>query len=88
MFERILLGERPTVVFRALVAKNPALSNIALAEMLSDEFPMLTGEAMQLTWHWKGPGKSQGLDDCDLDALLIKQFAAAGYRFSASEGEA
>ncbi|QDH69920.1 hypothetical protein [Marilutibacter alkalisoli] len=88
MLDRILLGESPTAVFRALIAQNPALSNIDLADMLSDEFPMLTGEAMQLTWHWKAPGKSQGLSDSDLDAGLMNQFAAAGYRLSASDGEA
>lgn len=44
-----------------------------------EEFPNLTGEAQQLIWHWKGPGKSQGLADSDLDALLRKLLGQAGY---------
>jgi hypothetical protein len=79
MFEEILKGESPTAIFRRLIQADASVGNIRLGELLSEEFPNLTGEAEQLIWHWKGPGKSQGLSDGDLDALLRKLFAKAGY---------
>lgn len=79
MLEGILSGERPSAVFRRLVAADPSIGNIRLSELLREEFPNLTGEAIQLTWHWKGPGKTQGLGDDDLDALIGRLLAEAGY---------
>ena len=80
MLQGILDGERPTVVFGQIIASDPSVGNVRLGELLGDESPRLTGEAMQLTWHWRGPGKSQGLSDDDLDALLRQLFVDAGYQ--------
>ncbi|SAL02602.1 hypothetical protein AWB80_08397 [Caballeronia pedi] len=79
MFEKILKGESPAKVFRELIEADPSIGKIQLGELFNDEFVDLTGEAQQLIWHWKGPGKSQGLDDADLDALLRQQLRNAGY---------
>jgi hypothetical protein len=79
MLEGILDGQRPSVVFRRLIAADASLGNIQLGELLWNEFPRLSGEAMQLTWHWQGPGKTQGLSDENLDALLSRLLVEAGY---------
>ena len=79
MLKNILGGERPTAAFRHLIAADPAIGNIRLGELLREEFPKLSGEAMQLTWHWQGPGKTQGLSDENLDALLRRLLVDAGY---------
>lgn len=79
MLKGILKGERPTVVFRQLIAADPSIGNVRLGELLWEEFPKLSGEAVQLTWHWHGPGKTQGLSDKDLDALLGRLLVEAGY---------
>ena len=79
MLKDILDGERPSVVFRQLIAADPAIGNVRLGELLWEEFPRLSGEAMQLTWHWQGPGKVQGLSDEDIDALLRRLLVEAGY---------
>lgn len=79
MLKEILKGEPPSKVFRCLIEADPSIGNIRLGELLSDEFVNLSGEAQQLVWHWKGPGKSQGLSDADLDALLLDLLRKAGY---------
>ncbi|WP_157655575.1 hypothetical protein [Burkholderia ubonensis] len=79
MLEDILNGRSPSEVFRTIIQNDPAVGNIRLAELLGDEFVNLSSEAQQLVWHWKGPGKSQGLSDEDLDALLAKLLREAGY---------
>ncbi|RKP43267.1 hypothetical protein [Trinickia fusca] len=79
MLEKILEGESPSKVFRSLIEADPSIGNLRLGELLSDEFVNLSSEAQQLVWHWKGPGKSQGLSDEDLDALLKDLFGKAGY---------
>jgi hypothetical protein len=79
MFEPIIQGEMPSTVFKKLIETDPSIGNIRLGEMISDEFIELSSEAEQLIWHWKGPGKSQGLSDENLDALLLDLFRKADY---------
>jgi hypothetical protein len=79
MFEAILENEMPSAVFKKLIEMDPSVGNIRIAEILWDEFPDLSGEAQQIVWHWKGPGKEQGLSDANLDALLRPLFVEAGY---------
>lgn len=79
MLEDILNGTLPTTIFRNLMQQNPAIGNIQIGEMLADEFVDLDSFAKQLLWHWKGPGKTQGIDDDGLNAELIKLFKEAGY---------
>jgi hypothetical protein len=55
------------------------MDNYRLAEILADEFVGLSGEAVQLVWHWRGPTRKQGLSDENLDALLVPLFLEAGY---------
>jgi hypothetical protein len=55
------------------------MDNYRLAEMLADEYVDLSGEAVQLVWHWRSPKKEQGLSDENLDALLVPLFLDAGY---------
>jgi hypothetical protein len=79
MLKRIIDGELPSVIFRCLIEEDETIGNIRLGEMFSDEFANLDGEAEQLIWHWKGPGKTQGLSDASLDAELIRILREAGY---------
>jgi hypothetical protein len=79
MLERILQGEPPSLVFKKLIEANPSITNFQIGEMLSNEFIELSSEAIQLVWHWKGPNKSQGLSDENLDALILKLLRESNY---------
>ena len=79
MLEKILNGISPSEVFRKLIETDPSIGNIRLGEILSDEFVELSSLAQQLVWHWKGPGKTQGLSDESLDAELLRMLKEAGY---------
>lgn len=79
MLEDILNGLVPSEVFRTIIKNDPSIGNVRLAELLGDEFINLSSEAQQLVWHWKGPGRNQGLSDADLDALLGRLLSEAGY---------
>ncbi|KQV46149.1 MULTISPECIES: hypothetical protein [unclassified Duganella] len=79
MMQEILTGAKPSEVFRQIIAADPTINNRRLAEILMEEFEELSGEAVQLVWHWKGPGKTQGIADENLDALLFPVFQEAGY---------
>lgn len=79
MLERILQGDLPSSLFKKLIETNPSITNIQIGEMLSNEFTELSSEAEQLVWHWKGPNKSQGLSDENLDALILKLLKEANY---------
>jgi hypothetical protein len=83
VLREILSGNAPSVVFRRIFASDPTMNNIRLGEMLADEFVELNSEAMQLVWHWMGPGKAQGLSDVNLDGLLLSIFQNSGYAISA-----
>ncbi|WP_434644476.1 hypothetical protein [Achromobacter piechaudii] len=79
MFEDIQKGMPPSKLFRELVASNPALVSFRLALLFGDEFEKLLGEAQQVIWHRKGPGEVQGLNDMELDAILLRLMREAGY---------
>jgi hypothetical protein len=79
MLKEILKGESPSRIFRRMIDADASIENIRLAQLLSDEFSNLSGEARQLVWHWKGPGKVQGLSDADLDASILDLLHQAGY---------
>jgi hypothetical protein len=79
VLEKILSGEPPSVVFRKLIEADSSIGNIRLGEILSDEFIELDSLAQQLVWHWKGPGKKQGMSDESLDAELLRMLKEAGY---------
>lgn len=55
------------------------MDNYRIAEILADEYEMLSSLAMQLVWHWKSPARRQGLSDENLDAQLVPLFVEAGY---------
>jgi hypothetical protein len=79
MLERILQGDLPSSVFKTLIETDSSITNFQIDEMLGNEFIELSSEAIQLVWHWKGPNKTQGLSDENLDALLLQFFKDAGY---------
>lgn len=79
MLGEILNGHAPSVVFRRVFTADPTMNNIRLAEMLADEFIELDSLAVELVWHWMGPGKTQGLSDASLDAHLLSLFRDSGY---------
>ncbi|UPG96480.1 hypothetical protein [Luteibacter aegosomatissinici] len=79
MLESILTGEAPSALFRRIIEADASISNIRLGEIVRDEFGGLSGLAQQIIWHWKGPGRGQGLSDENLDASLRELFVEAGY---------
>jgi hypothetical protein len=79
MLEEIRKGQSPSFVFRKLIEADSSIGNIRLGEILSDEFVELSSLAQQLVWHWKGPGKTQGMSDESLDAELSRLLKEAGY---------
>jgi len=79
MLENILSGELPSVVFKRLLEDDPSLTNIRLSQILRTEFANIDSLAGQIVWHWKGPGKTQGMSDESLDAELSRMLKEAGY---------
>lgn len=79
MLKSILAGQAPSRVFRQVFLSEPAMDNYRLAEMLADQYVRLSGEAVQLVWHWRSPSRKQGLSDENLDAILVPLFLEAGY---------
>lgn len=87
MLGEILNGHAPSVVFRRIFTADPTMNNIRLAEMLADEFLELDSLAMELVWHWMGPGKPQGLRDASLDAQLFSLFRDSGYAITTQKNQ-
>jgi hypothetical protein len=79
MFESILSGEKPTQVFRRIIQSDPSITNSKLSKLFREEFEHLDGFAAQIIWKWKGPEKTQGINDESVDAELIKLLKDANY---------
>lgn len=80
MFEKIVKGDKPSVVFRRLMLGDPALTNRRLASLFYEEFPEIDSVAMQHIWHWRSPNKLGGhLADEELDDLLADLLTGSGY---------
>jgi hypothetical protein len=79
MLEGILDGELPCQIFRALIEADPTVGNIRLSEIFHEEFIGVDSLAMQLVWHWSGPGKTGGISDESLNAELLAMLKSAGY---------
>jgi hypothetical protein len=78
-----LLAEKNTKasdVFKDLLLQNSAYSKNDLAVMLMDQFPEMTGEAVQAIWYWRSPTDSKGLSDAELDSYIDKYLKDAGYK--------
>jgi hypothetical protein len=79
MLEGILRGELPCQVFRDLIEVDPKLTNIRLSEIFHEKFIDVDSLAMQLIWHWRGAGKSEGVIDESLNTELLVMLKSAGY---------
>ncbi|NWE80407.1 hypothetical protein, partial [Pseudomonas yamanorum] len=79
MLEGISEGKMPCQVFRDLIKINPAIGNIRLSEVFHEEFIDVDSLALQLIWHWRGPGKAEGISDESLNAKLLVVLKDAGY---------
>lgn len=85
MFSAIRQGKKPTEVFKELVGAEPGLNNWELASRFVDSFENISGEAVEIIWHWQRLGGRPGLADDKVDAMLLKLLLEAGYIGSASE---
>jgi hypothetical protein len=79
MFSSILQGEKPTDVFKKLIAAEPRLSNWELARRFVDYFEEINSEARQAIWHWQRPGGRRGLSDDAVNESLEIMLRDAGY---------
>ncbi len=80
MFEKILEGVKPSVLFRQMLQDDTQLSKRDIGYFLREEFPDIDGVVVQLVWGWEGPGAIRsGLSDENLDAHIFALFAQAGY---------
>ncbi|BBB68556.1 hypothetical protein UNDYM_4303 [Undibacterium sp. YM2] len=79
MLEEIYNGKLPCAIFRELIEQDPALTNFRLSQIFRLEFINVDGLAGQLIWHWKGPGKTQGMRDEVLNEELLRMLKEAGY---------
>lgn len=67
-------------VFKDLLLLNPEFSKNDLAAMFMDQFPEVTGEAVQAIWYWRSPKDSKGLCDAEFDSYINKYLKDAGYK--------
>jgi hypothetical protein len=77
--KRIQSGERPSEVFKAMLAVKPALSNGDLALAFRKQFPSCGVEAMEVIWKWRRPDAKVGLSDAGLDQQLTYWLQQTGY---------
>jgi hypothetical protein len=76
----ILEGERPTTVFKRLVAANRKMNNWRLAAQFVNHFDRVDSLARDIIWNWQRPGSERrGLDDEEVDAQLWELLLRAGY---------
>jgi len=79
MMDSILTGERPTDVFKAMLEREPSLTNADLALEFKKHFLRVGDEAIQSIWQWRRPGRDRGIEDERMDAIVIHYLKAAGY---------
>lgn len=79
MLTDILNGELPSAVFKKLIENNPELTTHDISVLFRNEFGKLDSQAGDIIWHWRRPGRSQGISDSELDSVLIKFFQEASY---------
>ncbi|WP_213939311.1 hypothetical protein [Pseudomonas sp. dw_612] len=79
MLEGINDGKLPCEVFRELINVDATLGNARLSELFHEEFIEVDSLALQLIWHWRGPGKIEGISDESLNAELLAMLKKAGY---------
>ncbi|WP_141243618.1 hypothetical protein [Pseudomonas indica] len=77
--EIICGGGMPVDAFNGLIDDDQNISNSDLARIFADEFPGVSGEAVQAIWHWQRPGKRPGIDDDTLNKILLGLLKDAGY---------
>lgn len=79
MMKDILLGSKPTTVFKALLERNPSLTNADISSDFKEQFINVDSEAIQAIWHWRRPGREQGVVDERIDEILLHHLKEAGY---------
>ncbi|MEO6678744.1 MAG: hypothetical protein ABIO21_15370 [Pseudomonas sp.] len=79
MLEGINEDKLPCEVFRELISVDSTLGNAQLSELFHEEFLEVDSLALQLIWHWRGPGKTEGISDESLNAELLAMLKRAGY---------
>jgi hypothetical protein len=77
--KRILDGEKPSTVFKALIGEKPSLTNGDLAVAFRKLFPSVGVEGMSIIWKWRGPESKVGLSDAALDEKLLECMRQVGY---------
>jgi hypothetical protein len=79
MMAEMRTGKRPTDVFKAIVHGDPSITNSDLALMFKQEFLNVRAEAMQSIWNWCRPGRSHGILDDRMDAIVTFYLMEAGF---------
>jgi hypothetical protein len=79
MLKDIINGELPSITMKKMLLADPTLNNYDLGGLLIDEFPEINSEAVQIVWHWKRPGKAQGISDENFDKLILTLLKESKY---------
>ena len=77
--KRVLDGEKPSDIFKALLRDKPTLTNGDLALEFRKAFPSTGVDGMSVIWKWKTPGTKVGLSDEALDNQLRYWLTQYGY---------
>jgi hypothetical protein len=77
--KRILDGENPSDIFKALLRDKPAFTTADLALEFRKAFPSTGVDGMSVIWKWKMPGTKVGLSDAALDDQLRYWLTQYGY---------
>lgn len=80
--DHVLLGVRPTVLFRKMLASTPEKSKWDIASEFMERFERIDGVAEQIIWGWHRPGGRAGLSDEEVDSSLFQLLREAGYEVS------
>ncbi len=78
--QRILNGDKPSVLFDEYLAANPGGDKYQVARVFADLFPNVDSTCLQVIWNWRRPG----MDDDKLDLILADLLQMAHYPVKAA----
>ncbi len=77
--KKIYCGMSPIDALNEIIEKDPGIKNFDLSLYFANEFPNVSGEAIQAIWYWERPGKRKGINSDGLNEILIYYLKEAGY---------
>jgi hypothetical protein len=73
MRERLVNGVKPTTILREIKEGNPDADNTEISCIFCELVDHTPTGVVQAIWYWKAGGARNGLEDDELDAIILKE---------------